>query len=359
MTRKYFITNNPSSGAERDFDKFPILDNNYIFHIFDVFTKDFVDELFIQKGKPGSIISDHIMYHQQLTNLKDINSYGLPIWLSREITQWNYSDFNDDIPASNSCFNFMINKKQLSRFVCLKLVDIFLDIKKGCYTWSGIAREFDCQIIIDEMNYLGDNSPLTTSQRAELLTPVKIKEHFIKNNELENVYAADYGRIGFGTTRDTWNVLKNIFNDTVVSLITETVPDNEKMSVFTEKTLFSVLGLNFPIWIGGYKQAEIWKKMGFDVFDDIIDHSYQNYDTLIERCVYAIKFNLDILTDINLATELRIKCHDRLLENRSRILGDCLENYTNSIIKSADIDDADGLGQAVKLFKETPNTQRH
>jgi hypothetical protein len=361
LTRNYFLTNDINGGAFRDFRWYPDLDDSYIFHIFDVFPESFLDELFSQKGKPGSIISDGVLYHHHLTNSEDINYYGIPLWLAREVTQWNQSDFNDDIPASKGCFNVMMNRKQLSRFICLKLIEMFLDIKKSRYTWSGSGREFDCQLIVDEMNHLGDNSPIAVNQKAELLSPVKIKEHFIKDPKLEKVYASHdgQGRINYGTNRASWDILKNVFTDTVVSLIVETVPENEKMCVFTEKTFFSVFGLNFPIWIGGYKQAEFWKKMGFDVFDDVIDHSYQDYDTLIERCVYAIKFNLDILTNINLAAELRIKYHDRLLENRNRLFGNCFENYTNSIIDLADTRDIDGLNQAVEVYKGNKHCQRH
>jgi hypothetical protein len=89
----------------------------------------------------------------------------------------------------------------------------------------------------------------------------------------------------------------------------------QKAAIFTEKTAYSVVGLTFPIWVGGYKQAQAFEKIGFDVFDDIVDHSYQHYDTLIERCYYAFEKNLRLLTDQTHTYNLRNQCMDRLRNN--------------------------------------------
>ena len=78
-----------------------------------------------------------------------------------------------------------------------------------------------------------------------------------------------------------------------VALISESA-DFQKASVFTEKTLYALMALNFPLFIGGYGHADQLTRMGFDVFDDIIDHSYQYKETLFERCYYAFYNNLEL-----------------------------------------------------------------
>jgi hypothetical protein len=39
--------------------------------------------------------------------------------------------------------------------------------------------------------------------------------------------------------------------------------------------------------------------LGFDLFDDIVDHSYQNMLDPLDRCYYALKLNLDLLQDFD------------------------------------------------------------
>ncbi|HNT71378.1 MAG TPA: hypothetical protein PKI83_06955, partial [Bacteroidales bacterium] len=73
------------------------------------------------------------------------------------------------------------------------------------------------------------------------------------------------------------------------------------------------------------------KDQGFDIFDDIIDHSYQYHNTLIERCYYAIADNLEILTNLQHSSKLRDAMQKRLNANRQKIIYDCLE-FTNKML---------------------------
>ena len=124
-----------------------------------------------------------------------------------------------------------------------------------------------------------------------------------------------------------------MFLSSAISLITESLRF-EKAATFTEKTIYSVLGLTFPIWVGGYNQATEWKNIGFDVFDDIIDHSYQSHDTLIERCYYAFANNLDLLSNKDKSAKLRLLCKVRLLKNRKLLLNNHLGIIANNKIST-------------------------
>jgi hypothetical protein len=59
--------------------------------------------------------------------------------------------------------------------------------------------------------------------------------------------------------------------------------------------------------------------LGFDVFDDVIDHSYQNMPDPLDRCYYAIKLNLELLQNVDLAREL-IAQHQSRLEHNLNLL---------------------------------------
>jgi hypothetical protein len=155
--------------------------------------------------------------------------------------------------------------------------------------------------------------------KGHILTPVnKISKKFIPGPVLESV-----NNFSFSNTETMsyyWNAFAGqLISQSAVSLISESI-NYEKYMVHTEKTLYSVHGLTFPIWIGGYKQAELWADKGFDTFDDVINHDYQHCNTLLERCTRAFVDNIKILTDLNFAQEQKNKHLDRLRKNRDLLV---------------------------------------
>tara|TARA_R110002060_G_scaffold75244_1_gene84849 strand:- start:37 stop:618 length:582 start_codon:yes stop_codon:yes gene_type:complete len=64
-----------------------------------------------------------------------------------------------------------------------------------------------------------------------------------------------------------------------------------------EKLLNSQLGGNFPIIIGGKNSVKWLRDNGFDVFDDIIDHSYDSHTDPVLRLQSAIENNKSLLTN--------------------------------------------------------------
>jgi hypothetical protein len=138
--------------------------------------------------------------------------------------------------------------------------------------------------------------------------------------------------MNYGGNAWTWkNGLNDLFSKSAISLITESVRYQQSMT-FTEKTLYSVLGLTFPIWVGGYNQASEWEKLGFDAFNDVVDHSYQSYNTLIERCYYAFSNNLELLTNKSKSAELRAIHQERLFKNRELLLQNQLGKFVDTEI---------------------------
>lgn len=79
-----------------------------------------------------------------------------------------------------------------------------------------------------------------------------------------------------------------------IAIVTEPV-FYEKASLITEKYLMAIYGHCFPIFCGGYNMANDIKEIGFDIFDDIIDHSYQNEPNPAVRVLNALDNNKDIL----------------------------------------------------------------
>ncbi len=297
-------------------------------HIYDVFDADRLNFYIQASCCPKYIVSDHWVS----IDLPGHRVYCLPLWLENQIELFKGIPFNR--PTTRYAFNFMINKKQVNRHLCLKLVELF-DLKDYNYTWSGITPEFDMSGIINELNALENSNPVSLEQRSFMLTPVKIKPKFTEfSANLDNYGTDKIGVRNYGGNLWTWNnVLSDLFLTSAISLITESVRF-EKGAVFTEKTVYAVLGLTLPIWIGGYQQAYHWKRLGFDIFEDIIDHSYQNYSTLFERCYYAFVNNIELLTNKAQATKLRHEVFPRLEKNRNLMLNHQLSQYSKQEIST-------------------------
>ena len=135
-------------------------------------------------------------------------------------------------------------------------------------------------------------------------------------------------RIGLLNFRDLYD---NLFAGSPVSLITEPF-FLERGCGFTEKTFMSIYAGQFMIWPGLYKGAVTAKQYGIDVFDDVVDHSYQYIEHPGQRLVEAIKRNYTLLTQLQYASEQRERCWDRLQDNfkqaqdLDKILATILEN---------------------------------
>lgn len=280
-----------------------------VLYIYDAFDQDALSNL-LQSQVPAYIISDGFLSVECLT----YKIYCAPLFLAESINKVVENLPTEQQYQTRHIFNFMINKKQINRFLCMKLVELF-KLDSYDYTWSGVDANFDMSMILDELNQLGSNSIFTVEQKSLILSSIKISPKFFGRNEIKN-----NSHIDFISTSWTWNHgLNEIFCGSVVSLITESL-SFEKSTIFTEKTLYAVLGKTFPLWVGGgINQAQEFKKMGFDTFDDVIDHSYQHCATLIERCYYAFKRNLHILTDYEYASKIRESMMPRLEHNQQLI----------------------------------------
>jgi hypothetical protein len=225
-----------------------------------------------------------------------------------------FSTIDSDTVATVRPFNFMANRKRINRHLMIKLLEHFDLVNCAEYTWSGADSNYDLSRIIEELDSIA--APWASQIKSSMLMPVQTQPRWIHTDQ--DVYKS---KLQYQTSNITsWEQgLNSIFNTTAVSLITESI-DYQSGIGFTEKSMYPVLGLNLPIWVGGKYQASEFEKFGFDVFNDIIDHSYQYCDTLIERCYRAIADNRDILSNLDLATEVRSKVMPRLLKNRQLML---------------------------------------
>ena len=87
----------------------------------------------------------------------------------------------------------------------------------------------------------------------------------------------------------------------------------------------SLYGCCFPIFCGGYRLAEQLTRIGFDVFDDIIDHSYQYELHPGLRILNALELNRKLLESQNIR---KLDHMDRHLKNLS-LVRENLDSFTS------------------------------
>ena len=83
----------------------------------------------------------------------------------------------------------------------------------------------------------------------------------------------------------------------------------------TEKTLNSIYGCNFPILLGGVGIVQLLRDIGFDMFDDVIDHRYDTIDNPFNRIINAVECNKRLLLDADHAKEQWRKNRHRFESN--------------------------------------------
>ena len=121
------------------------------------------------------------------------------------------------------------------------------------------------------------------------------------------------------------NSLKTYYENTFVEIISET-SYTESCYNLTEKTLNSVYGCSFPILLCSKGSVDFLRSMGLDMFDDIVDHSYDAIDDPAARLEAAIIDNTELLTNNKRTKDLWVQNKTRF-ENNVDFCRERLYNY--------------------------------
>ena len=108
--------------------------------------------------------------------------------------------------------------------------------------------------------------------------------------------------------------LRSMYHDHFVEIVAET-QFNVPFYGTSEKFRNAVYGCVFPILLGGAGLVDFLRHLGFDMFDDIVDHSYDSIQDPLDRLCAAIDLNRILLSDNELVKTLWIKNQHRFLHN--------------------------------------------
>ena len=155
-----------------------------------------------------------------------------------------------------------------------------------------------------------------TNEQQTIRDRIDIGMNKLHNAQLQITDAADiYGGIGWNNNAANFNnKLSKYYKETFIEIINET-SYVEKCFVTSEKTTNSIIGCCFPIWLSSPGTVKFYREMGMDVFDDIIDHSYDSIENPIDRMNAALTRNKELLTDPDTVKRLWKQNTARFLKN--------------------------------------------
>lgn len=139
-----------------------------------------------------------------------------------------------------------------------------------------------------------------------------------------NVHSSEYeylkDEVGLDSNVYNFNEkLSSLYENTVVEIISETT-GVETAFCLTEKYYHSVLACNFPVLVASFGSVSQLRAFGYDVFDDIVDHSYDYEPNPFYRMKMAIDANIKLITDKEYALSKWQTCSERFERNIQKYL---------------------------------------
>jgi hypothetical protein len=168
------------------------------------------------------------------------------------------------------------------------------------------------QVLLDRVSWVfgADHDDI----RAQILGGFDLmNEHSVFQDDTFDIYQT-YGKIKNDNAGNFKNRLRTMYQDSFVEIVNETT-FAESSFLITEKTAHAFYGCNFPIILGGCGIIAHLRGLGLDVFDDVIDHTYDQIDNPFDRIVTAIDSNRQLLTNPEYVKQTWIGCRSRFEHN--------------------------------------------
>ena len=249
-----------------------------------------------------TLVFDHVLRHDDV--LSDYRCVFLPLLLARYTDQFIQQDIIPNWTNKTQTFNFMINKTRIHRNFLLMLLEHFELTNYEytlCWKHNTVNRS---RMLAEAPQYQNiiKQAKLTIPNRQYLFGTERLLDQGLQ-----------YGSITNPEVYQTF-LQQAVFEPTCYSLITEPA-FYERETIITEKTIMAIYGGTMPIWVGGWRIADWMRDQGFDVFDDLIDHSYQDSADPYDRCYQAIYKNYELLNDFETSKKVIEYSQDRLQHN--------------------------------------------
>jgi len=185
------------------------------------------------------------------------------------------------------------------------------------------------------ITYLANTTPYAKTEPEEFLDRISWEFDEEAHTEIRSVILDGYHRLRnfYPENADDWEIYKNAPNDNVsnfnrclrpryrnsfVEIVSESSFCAPSFNV-TEKTAHTFYGCNFPILLGGQGIVQHMRDLGLDLFDDVVDHGYDNMSNPFDRIVNAFDKNYQLLSNAAYAKQQWQRCQPRFEANVEKI----------------------------------------
>ena len=117
------------------------------------------------------------------------------------------------------------------------------------------------------------------------------------------------------------NIYENrTFESSYVNIVTESCYDRPEIHI-TEKSMKPFYFYQLPIFVSSYNHVKILKdRFGFDLFDDIVNHDYDNEPDDKKRFILVFNEILRLLKNKNQVIEFYKNNEQRFIDNKNKII---------------------------------------
>jgi hypothetical protein len=269
----------------------------------------------------------------EITDFKVFNSKHFPFYAYLTFTHDSFSVFNghqlqmmENLPMTSNRTNLFVSRN--GRFNEFRAYTLYQLFKKDLVN-SGIISAF----------FYGSNKTIHREFKdATYFNQFMDKDYW--DNNVANKFPITIDKFFLG-----WDENENadisgelhhtdVFSNAYIDLVTENInysPIKFEYNTLTEKSLKPFIFYQLPIFITYQNNLKCLRDMGFDLFDDILDNSYDGIEDPKERIDIALS-NLIKLKDVDLSNYFE-KNKIRFINNRNLIFKLAFSDGLNDIFR--------------------------
>jgi hypothetical protein len=216
---------------------------------------------------------------RNLSNLKILDSYNIVFYAFLNPMDDNKMTLDNKIFAKNdNGFMSLNNSCRIHRvYLFTQLLKRNISLDKCSFlmsTGGGEGFSYDKNVFTDMINHLHGNDLIDDElKNISLNYPLPKKLDFDNNTP---VYIS--------------NEIFDLYEDTILNLVTENTTGmthgditTDGIITFTEKTIKPFQAKQIPLFFSPHNHLKILRQLGFDLFDDLIDNSYDNEEEPAKR----------------------------------------------------------------------------
>lgn len=110
------------------------------------------------------------------------------------------------------------------------------------------------------------------------------------------------------------NNLRPLYANSFVELVNCRLYSEPTVSI-DEKYINTIYARNFPVFLGSNCSVQILRESGLDMFDDIVDHTYDTIQNPIDRLVSAVESNYHLISNPEQTKKLWLENQHRFDKN--------------------------------------------